>query len=271
MKLDQRVIPFEVKSSSESETEGYSFTGLGSFYNNLDWLGDIVAPGAFDQDLAFTRREGKIRDEHGVTTGRIAEAKSVESGLYIEGLILPTSNGKDQYILVKGRAITKLSMGYTTLKRRYLESAEEVKSYWESVGHTPSEDELMMLGNLGYARLIERARVYEVSTTWLPVNENASILTVKSRGERASRRTFADHSAEALAAVEEVIARAEGVRTLRSQEGRGLSVKSLAQLRQLHGRLSTLLTATEPAGSEGADDMALYDQFLAIGARLNGA
>ncbi|MDR3639077.1 MAG: HK97 family phage prohead protease [Isosphaeraceae bacterium] len=270
--LTTRIIPFECKSSAGDDAEGWTFEGMASPYFNLDWCGDIVEPGAFDEDIALTRTEGKVRNEHGVTTGRLIDATATLSGLEIKGLILPTSAGKDQYILVKGRAITKLSIGYTVLRARYLEGEDQVLAYWESKGYTPSQDDLLIMGKCYCVRVIERCRVHEVSTTWLPMNDSAEITSVKS-ADAPARLTFADHSQRTLAAVEEFCARAEGIRALRTADGRELGTKARGDILQLKARLETLLVATEPPTDTNSEDkdQALFDEWLALETRLRSA
>lgn len=264
-----RIVPFECKAADGNDAEGWTFEGLASPYFNLDWAGDIIEPGAFDQDIEIARTEGKVRNEHGITTGRLTEANATAKGLEITGLILPTSHGKDQYILVKGRAITKLSIGYCVLQARYLEGEDEVLAYWESKGYTPTQDDLLILGKCYCVRVIERCRVHEVSTTWLPMNDQAEITGVKS-ADAPARLTFADHSRQVLAAVGEFLQRAEGVKALRTADGRELGQKSRGELVQLKTRLDALLAATEPPAQTNSDDevQALYDEWLALESRL---
>lgn len=270
MKLQTRVIPFEIKTADGEAGDGSEFAGYGAIFRNLDWKGDIFAPGAFAQDIAFTSAEGKVRDEHGITTGRILDASEQAQGLFLKARISATTAGLDQRILVKDRVINRLSVGYCTLERQWLESVEAVKSWWQSIAYTPDEDDLMMLGRCGCARLITRAKVYEVSTTWLPCNDKATITDVKS-GQH-DRPTFDAHSLSTLAVVEEFCERAERLKELRSADGRTLSKKSLGQLSQLRSRLDSLLTATEPPADGQVDaDMAEYDRYLEMGERLRGA
>jgi HK97 family phage prohead protease len=272
--LETKTRAFEVKAADGGEGGAVcTFEGLGGVCLNLDWKGDVVDPGAFARDIAFTRERGKVRDEHGVTTGRLVDASDRAEGLYVKGLILPTSAGNDQAVLVKGKAVDRLSIGYATLAKEWLSSPDEVKSYWSSKGYAPTEDDLLALGAFGGARLLTRVRVYEVSTTWLPTNDKAAITGVKS-GARAGR-SFADHSDQVLAAVGEFLERAEGVAKLRAESGRSLGPEAKSRLTQLQTRLSGLLSsleaksqAPEPEPVQTFD--ALYAGFLAACARLDG-
>lgn len=268
-RLDRRIARFEIKGGEAGD--GSTFEGWAAVFNNLDHKGDIIAPGAFSQDIAFTRAEGKIRDEHCNTTGRIAEADEQGQGLFIKGLISATAAGNDQRTLVKDGVIKRLSIGFCALGREWLNTPDEVKAYWQGVGYTPSEDDILNLGSFGCARLVKRAKVYEVSTTWLPVNDKAAITSVKSLGPRAGA-SFDEHASRVLATVEEFAERAGSAKKLRAEDGRQLSTKSLALIGRLAGRLSELAAATEPqAEAKADDDLALFDRYLQMGERLRGA
>jgi HK97 family phage prohead protease len=274
VRIEQRIIPFalETKSADGTEGDGSEFEGLGAVFNNLDWKGDILRPGCFARDIEFTRTEGKLRNEHGCTTGRILDAAERTVGLWLKNRISATTAGNDQRILVKDRVINRLSIGFKALDREWLETPEEVKSYWQSAGYAPTEDDLMLLGYCGCARLVTRAKVYEVSTTWLPVNEKAIITDIKGGGGTHAKPTFDQHSQATLAAVEEFTGRAERLKALRAADGRTLNTKALATLAQLKGRLETLLAATEPpAETKADDDLVLFDRYIAMGERLRGA
>lgn len=274
MNIERRVRPFEIKSADGGNGGAIcTFEGLGAVYLNLDWKGDILDPGSLAADLPALLSDGKVRDEHDVTTGKIVDASDGPNGLYVKGAILDTAAGRDQAALVKGGAITRLSIGFIPLKREWLNSPEEVKAYWESKGYTPTEDDLVMLGSFGGARLVTRARVVEVSTTWLPVNDKARITEAKG-GPRAGR-SFADHSDQVLATVGEFVERAEKLGTLRAESGRSLSPESKSRLTQLRGRIDALLSPLEAKGPDAPqppiDLNSLYADYLATCARLDGA
>lgn len=272
MNIERRVRPFEVKAMDGGDGGGIcTFEGLGAVYLNLDWKGDVLDPGSLAADLPFMVAEGKVRDEHYVTTGKILDGKSTPQGLFVKGVILDTSAGRDQAALVKGGAITRLSIGFIPLKREWLNSPDEVKSYWQSKGYTPTEDDLVMLGAFGGARLVTRAKVVEVSTTWLPVNDKARITEAKG-GPRAGR-SFADHSETVLATVGEYLERAEGLAKMRTDSGRSISPEAKSRLATLKGRLETLLSSLETKARADAPTPtadSLYAEYLATSARLDG-
>ena len=246
MILQTRTVPFEIKSFTDCEPGGDGIgqiEGIAAVYYNLDWKGDIIAPGAFDRDIAFTASQGKLRDEHGITTGRITHASGTATGLVIKAQILPTTNGNDQRILVKGGAVDKLSIGHQALERDYLYSEEEVKAWWATKGYKPTDDDLVMLGRTGGARILNRVKVYEVSTTWLPVNDQARITGIKSAAHVGI--TLENQLSEVLATIGDLIERAEKVKEIRHKSGKHLSTDTKARLKHLVGRIGTLTTALE--------------------------
>lgn len=242
---------FTVKSMADNADGVGTIEGVGAVFYNLDWKGDIIAPGAFAKDIKFFTTEGKIRDEHMVTTGKVDDAFETVEGLAIKGTILPTTAGKDQWILAKNKAITKLSIGVLPITKQYLDSPAEVTSWWNSKGYAPTEDDLIVLGRYGGARLIERGRPYEVSTTWFPANDKTRITSVKSGSQPGL--TLSDQASLALAAVGDFAERVDKVREIRSREGRGISVDTKARLKQVNTRLNDLMKALETKSETPAD------------------
>jgi hypothetical protein len=264
--LEFKSFPFTLKSETDGADGGCELEGIVACYNSIDLVGDMYIPGCFDEFLACFKSEGVIRDEHEVTTGRIADAKSVPAGLWIKGCILPTAAGRDQTILIKGNAVKRLSLGARNFGQ-WTDDADEVKSAWAATGYQPTEDDLI---RIGYGvRLITRAKPYEASTTWLPINTNTRITAVKSDSADALERPTFDHqSDQALAAVEDWTQRAESLAALRQADGRGLSKKSLSRIGQILDRLTKLTALPEvpsekPAAS-ATDPDSLYGEFLRI-------
>lgn len=270
--LEFKTFPFEVKAGA-GDGDGAHLEGLVACFLSIDDGGDMFVPGCFADYLPFFKSEGVIRDEHCVTTGKITDAaERGTEGLWFAGEILPTSAGKDQSILVKGKAVTRLSVGSRNWGR-WVDDPEEIKALWSAHGYAPTDDDLMRVG-FG-VRVIERSKPYEASTTWLPMNKNTQITSVKSDGPPA-RPTFDQHSGQVLAAVAEFTGRAESLAALRAEKGRGLSAKSRARVAQLLERLGKLALTPETkadvteAPAPETDPNTLYAEYLATCARLDG-
>ena len=257
-----KTIPFSLKHASE---DGASFEGLLAAFCNVDCYGEVLTPGCFKTDMDHFISCGVVRNEHSVTTGKVNYAEETKEGLFVKCEIMPTSAGKDQAILLRGRCIKQLSVG-ARMWGRWSDDMEELKAMWAEHGYTPCEDDLIRAANGAY--LVTRAKAYEASTTFHPANERTAITSVKSADPQAGR-TFDAHSETVLATVEEFTERAARLSQLRQKEGRGLSAKSLNRIRQLRAKLDIL--AKTPAAEPTEDvDQALFDSFLRLEARLNG-
>lgn len=283
-RLESKAFPLEVKSVSG---DGSEFEGLVAVFFNIDAWGDIFAPGCFKAQLDFFIQNGVTRDEHYVTTGKVLDAKEVAEGLWFKARISDTTDGKNQKILLKDGVYKFLSIGAKNV-RQWLDGPEEVKAWWDSVGYKPSEQDLVR--SAWGASLITASKPYEGSTTFVPANDKARIMSVKHEGPPAGR-TFDAHSAEALAVLEEFTARAEQLAAKRKADGRSLSLKHAAEFKRLQDRLTGLLAATAAASAsdtspasqttgqsdppatvetKSLDPATLFAQFQATCARLNG-
>lgn len=178
--VERKVLSFEMKGGAmESEIQGYA-----SAFNNLDDVGDIVAPGAFSESLgAFVSGGfiGGLNHDWDNPIGRPIEAREDAKGLWIRGAISDTEAGRDCHVLMKDGVVTKLSIGFRTLEQVYLDSAAAALDYWRSVGYSPSSDEFRRAAQ--GARLITKAQLIEVSPVTVPANPLAEITAVKATGE----------------------------------------------------------------------------------------
>lgn len=266
--IEHKSFSFEQKSGDTDAAGGATIEGIVACFLNIDCQGDMFVPGCFTDHLPFFKSEGVIRDEHWTTTGRIDDAAEVAGGLWFKGVILPTSQGRDQAILVKNKAIKRLSIGSRNYGH-WSDDPEEVQAIWAKHGYEPSTDDLI---KIGYGvRIIDRAKPYEASTTWFPANDKTSITSVKSEDGSPVKPTFDQHSLAALATVEEFLGRAEKLATLRGEKGRGLSAKSRTRIAQLQDRMTKLVSIPEPKSAEPpVDANVVYAEYLATCARLNG-
>lgn len=246
MNLELKILPFEMKAT---EGDGSEFEGIASGFNNVDSYGDIICPGAFKDTLPQFLSDGFIgglNHDWDNPIGKPTKAKETALGLEVGAKISDTTAGRDVKILLKDGVIKKLSIGFMTLMRTWLDTAEEVMAYWESVGYTPSLEDTM---NAAYGvRLLQKVRLFEFSPVTVPANSLCDITNIKS-GSPAGL-TFDDHSHSVLATVEEFIQRAEGLRAKRAEDGRSLAPQKLAQFKRLRDRLDGLMTTGTPIPPE---------------------
>lgn len=183
MDLQFKCIPFEMKAS---EGDGSVGRGLGSAFYNIDSYGEIVDNEAFNQDLPDFLENGfigGINHMWDMPIGRPTAAKAVDAGLQVEWKLSPTAHGKDVMILLKDDVIKKLSIGFSTLGRKVLETFDEVKAYWEEKGYTPNSEDVSR-AQFG-ATVLTRIRLYEISPVVVPANSLAVITAVKAAREAA--------------------------------------------------------------------------------------
>lgn len=145
--------PMEVKEVTETG----SFEGLASMYGNVDLGGDICLPGCFKEFMYTADGSIRILDSHN-TRAPIGKGKVIDShmGLVLRGqLNLKVSRARDVHELMKDGVIGGLSIGFDIL---------------------PDGSEVRDDG----IRLLKGLKLWEVSTTPFPMNEQALVSSVKA-------------------------------------------------------------------------------------------
>lgn len=146
-------VDFDIKSVTEDGT----IRGYVSVFGVKDRGNDIVVPGAFKASLLrYPANRVKMLYQHnptepiGVWTQFVEDAK----GLMAEGrLILETAKGREVHALLKAGAIDGFSIGYRTLR--------------DTIDRTKG------------ARLLQEVELREVSIVTFPMNEDATVSSVK--------------------------------------------------------------------------------------------
>lgn len=271
-RLEYKSLAFEVKGKAP---DGSQFEGHAAAFHNIDdsYFNDIIAPGAFKADLDFFLKEGFVAWQHHWSSpiGKPVKAEEDTKGLYVEAKISDTSLGRDVKVLLVDEVVKRLSIGFKTIGREWLEDSTEVMTYWQKHGYTPSPEDI---AKSAYgARLLTRVKVFEFSPVSMPANKNATITNVKQGEdgeERASSRSFADHSEFVLATMEEYIERVKSLKALRqgssssssSNKKRQLSEENMHRLKQLRTMADQLLDSAVEEGEGAADIDALKMAFL---------
>lgn len=154
-KLD---LPFEVKEVGAKGT----FAGYASVFGNVDLGGDVVAKGAFVEYLARIKAEDKrvpILWQHNSREpiGVFEELKEDDHGLFVRGQLLheEVQRAKEAYALLKAKALTGMSIGYKTRDSAY--------------------DQVTGI------RTLKKLDLPEASLVTFPMNEAATVTTVKSQ------------------------------------------------------------------------------------------
>jgi HK97 family phage prohead protease len=143
----------------KSLTEAGQIEGLAAAYNNLDLQGDRINPGAFGaaaQEAAATGRMPAMLLHHDMKRpiGRWDSLTETPAGLVVKGkLTLGSNDGAEAYALLRDRALTGLSVGFSGAKSE--RGADGVRN-------------------------IKTAVLHEVSIVSIPANPLARISAVKS-------------------------------------------------------------------------------------------
>jgi hypothetical protein len=147
-------IPLEIKALNKREFEGY-----GSVSGNKDLGNDVVMPGAFSRTLAEHKADDTLpmmfwMHNPSQIPGKWLDMREDTNGLYVKGVLAETPLGNEIHTLLGMKAVSGLSIGYSTLKQDY--------------------------DNEG-VRLIKDVDLWETSIVSLPMNPKAQIVHAKSR------------------------------------------------------------------------------------------
>jgi uncharacterized protein len=154
---------FEVKEIGDAG----QFLGLASTFGNVDSTGDLVEHGAFTKTLQDNNSETPILWAHDpasiVGVGRMRET---QQGLEIHGQLVLDANEPAQraYSLMKAGAVRGLSIGYDVVR------------------HVVKNG----------VRILQEVKLYEVSLTGFPANEQALVTAVKTVDHSGALRAVRD-------------------------------------------------------------------------------
>lgn len=141
--------PLDVKDVGEDG----SIEGLAAAYNNVDFGGDVILPGAFTKTLKGRKSLPMLLyHDQRMPVGVWTEFQDSAKGLTLKGRIsTKTTLGAEAHALAIDGALAGLSIGYRSTKERYTDKARE---------------------------LIE-VGLHEASLVSIPMNERALITNVK--------------------------------------------------------------------------------------------
>jgi HK97 family phage prohead protease len=145
-----------VEIDSKSVKENGLFEGYASVFGNIDQGRDIVAAGAFKKSIdnkAASNIKMLWQHQQDKPIGVWSSFSEDSNGLYVKGnLALGTTLGKDTYELMKLGAVDGMSIGFYSLDEDYDQGIRTIKT----------------------------ADLREVSIVTFPMNESATVTTVKS-------------------------------------------------------------------------------------------
>ena len=147
--MERKRFTLKIKCVDDTGT----FIGLGAVYNNTDFGGDQIMPGAFTRTLASGKQFPLLWQHDPSNPIGTAQVTDSREGLMVQGkLLLQDPTAQKAYLFLKAGVIRGLSIGFETLQ-----SAME-----------------------GDVRLLKELRLWEFSVVTFPMNECAQISSVKS-------------------------------------------------------------------------------------------
>lgn len=192
-----------------SAGDAMTVEGYGAYFNNVDSYGDLILPGAFSETLAKSAAEGKsipmlYQHQSDKVAGVWNHLAEDGKGLLVKGTMLNTTLGRDTYEEMKAKAVTGLSIGFTTLDSSPRVNASDPR------------------------RTIKKVHLWEVSPVTFPANDKARVTDVKSAAPSEIERALRD--ALGLSREEAKAFMADGFKALKSLRDAGGDGEELAGL-----------------------------------------
>jgi len=182
--------PFELKAINDDGT----FDGYGSVFGVEDWYRDVVVQGAFAKSLAAWKLKGAMPSlcwQHDMekVIGGYEEMREDDYGLYLRGRLLKddVALAREAYALMKAKAVTGLSIGYSVKVDEYDRNTD--------------------------IRALKELDLWEVSLVTMPANDLARVESVKSiRDVTGLERFLRDAGGVSRKEAREIIHRVKGLR-----------------------------------------------------------
>lgn len=159
-----RAVGLKAMDATEEYPNG-TLEGYASVFNNEDYGGDVVAPGAFANSIGERLAKGDIKlvDSHRVYNtsgiiGVVVEAKEDSTGLWFRARFSSVAEAQSVRTKVKEGVLDALSFGYFTIREEY--------NY-----------------ETGVNTLLE-VDIFEVSVVGFGMNPKARITSAKQRDEK---------------------------------------------------------------------------------------
>jgi hypothetical protein len=147
-------LPVQVEDVKATD-DGWTVSGYGSTFGNVDLGNDVVMPGAFKRSL---QAGGKVRFLHShdprMVLGVAKSLREDDKGLFGEFKISKTKLGEDTRQLLKDGAMDSFSIGFITKEYEWTEKGE--------------------------VRQLKDVDLLEVSLVSIPMNPQAMVTNIKS-------------------------------------------------------------------------------------------
>jgi len=283
--IRRMTVPFEIKSA-EILTAGQfagEFAGYAAGIHNIDRVGDMILPGAFNDDLPRFLNEGVVCWQHDWMSpiGTPLEAYEDNYGLYSKCRVSKTTQGNDVMTLIRDGVVKKLSIGYRVQSYEWVDRAGLI-AYLKSCGLGQQQQQSILQQydemELDELFLLKKIRLFEYSPVTVPANPNA-IITDSKNLRLLSGLTFKEHSEAALSVVKELAARVKGITAWRAEHERKANpfhaelcemiAQELALMSDDLEGIAMAIRQTSPTPEPKSDDdiSKLYVEFLKLEAQ----
>lgn len=273
--------PFELKAATTEAGDGAGeFTGYAAGIHNIDKVGDMIIPGAFEKELdSFVATGGLVCWQHNRDwpIGKCIEAREDHYGLFTRSAVSDTSLGRDAMTLIRDGVVKRLSIGYRVPKGGWQEVDRAGLVAYLAESGLPEARQAEILGQYDELEfssiyLLKTIRLYEYSPVSIPANDNAIITTAKDL-EFMDSMKFGDQTQLALGAIKRVTERAREIQRIRETKGGAISPARIEEMKALRGEMEELAKAIDSFITEKADPPAgqkLYLEFIKLQSHLNG-
>lgn len=273
--ITRRTVDWQLKTVTAAEGFAGEFSGYAAGIHNIDSVGDMILPGAFEKDIPRFLAEGAVCWNHDWMTpiGKPTSAKEDQYGLFVKAQISNTTAGSDIMTLIRDGVIKKMSIGYTVRDYEWVDRMGLSTYLAENVDPQKGASILQQYdeAELSQLFLLKQIKLYEFSPVTFPANNNANITGAKNLSS-LDGLTFAEHSATVLAAVKDYATRAQKIRELRAKDQRTFAADRKADLQLLADELETATSSLrELLKSQGnAEASRLFAEHLRNEARALG-
>lgn len=232
-------VPLQFKDLSDTDPPG-TIEAIASVFNNRDFAGEVVMPGAFKNSLAkrlprfawahnWERIVGKTVEAIELLPGdpRLPQDLMSLGGLYVKGKFnLNTTDGKDAYEHLKAGDVNEFSIGYKVVRAHRV--TEE--------GNTEDVDMFDMLFGFGKnsTLYLDELDLLEWSPVLAGMNERTALIGVKTDGP------IVDLIDQAAVACGILLTQTKVYAESRTKEGRTFSSANYAKLEGFAERLQEM-------------------------------
>jgi HK97 family phage prohead protease len=176
--METKALPTEFKVSSD----GWMVEGYASTFGNVDYVGDMVMPGAYKRTLNNSFKRIKLMRDHEHPIGAPIEAYEDSQGLYTKSRISQTTLGADTRTLLLDGVLDRMSIGYEPVQKEHgkhegkdVRFLKEIKLYEWSIVTFPANDAAAVTGIKALEDL-DRA-FHEFKAGKLPVADLVALVT----------------------------------------------------------------------------------------------